>query len=87
MATLPGTAIATGPIGLNFSPIHSDCDLLNRIVAVAEPVPFREFGLNSACTIHCTHTEHGWPGNLDARHVVFPISYQQQFRIRSVITY
>jgi hypothetical protein len=50
------------------SVIHSDCDFLNRMVAVAEPVPFRKFGLNSACTVHCTRTERGWPGNLDACH-------------------
>jgi hypothetical protein len=41
---MPGTVIATGPIGLNFG--HSlGLDFLNRIVAVAEPVPFRKFGL------------------------------------------
>src|SRR5262249_22269380 len=46
----------------------ADCDFLNRIVAVAEPVPFGMFGLNSACTVRCTRTQHSWPGSVDTRH-------------------
>ena len=46
----------------------ADCDFLNRIVAVAEPVPFGMFGLNSARTVRCTRTQHSWPGSVDARH-------------------
>ena len=46
----------------------ADCDFVNRIVAVAEPVPFGMFGLNSARTVHCARTQHSWPGSVDARH-------------------
>jgi len=46
----------------------ADCNFLNRIVAVAEPVPFGMFGLNSARTVHCTRAQHSWPGRVDARH-------------------
>jgi hypothetical protein len=35
----------------------ADCDFLNRIVAVAEPVPFGMFGLNSARTVRCTRAQ------------------------------
>ena len=52
----------------SFSVTDADCDFLNRIVAVAEPVPFGMFGLNSACTVHCTRTQDSWRGSVDARH-------------------
>jgi tetratricopeptide (TPR) repeat protein len=46
----------------------ADCDFLNRVVAVAEPVPFSVFGLHSALTVHCTCAQHSWPDRVDARY-------------------
>src|SRR5262245_2484376 len=46
----------------------ADCDFLNRIVAVAEPVPFSMFGLNSARTVRRARTQHSRPGSVDTRH-------------------
>ena len=46
----------------------ADCDFVNRIVAVAEAVPFGMFGLNSARTVRGTRAQHSWPGSVDARY-------------------